>query len=83
MSGEARKGLSNLPEKQLNLFLQIAVEYLMQNPLLRIPGKVKKLKGAYERRRMMQYDIDRQYRIHYWVDPDSSTVHVDYVGHHP
>ena len=55
--------------------------HLTRNPLERIPGKTKELRGKYKG--VMQYDIDRNDRIMYRVDKAERVVFIQYIGPHP
>jgi mRNA-degrading endonuclease YafQ of YafQ-DinJ toxin-antitoxin module len=55
--------------------------FLPNTPLLRVPGKVKKLKGEYAG--ILQYNVTYSVRVRYFVDEKENIVYVDYIGPHP
>lgn len=55
--------------------------FLENTPELRLPGKVKKLRGKWKG--LLQYDVNYGDRIHYWVNKGNATVYVEYAGPHP
>ena len=83
ISKKARKGLDSLVGNRK----ADAEEFLNQvapfTPKTRIAGKTKKLRGAYARKGLLQYDLPDGYRIQYWVLDEPPTVFVDYIGPHP
>jgi mRNA-degrading endonuclease RelE of RelBE toxin-antitoxin system len=58
-------------------------QYLQENPedRLKSGGKLKKLKGKWQG--ILQYDITRRVRIHYFVDAKECIVYIEYIGPHP
>jgi|CXWL01.1.fsa_nt_gi mRNA-degrading endonuclease RelE of RelBE toxin-antitoxin system len=83
LNKRARQGLSRLPAKQQREAERLLTEFLPTTPIERVPGKVKKLRGAYERLGYLQYDLPDGYRIWYQVEQTSMTVYVVYIGPHP
>ncbi len=57
------------------------LRFLQTTPELRVPGKVKKLKGKLKG--LLQYDVTFSDRIQYWVDKGQSVVWIEYAGSHP
>jgi len=55
--------------------------FLHNTPLVRLPGKVKKLKGQLTG--IMQYEVTSKHRVWYVVNQDTETVEVIYAGAHP
>lgn len=53
------------------------LRFLRITPELRIPGKVKKLKG------LIQYDVNYSDRVRYWIDKENDIVWVEHAGSHP
>jgi len=80
-SRAAGKGLADLPARKQQAVKQFIRQQLAVNPLQRIPGKTKRLKGAYKG--FLQYDVDDNYRIIYLVEKEKRTVYLDYIGPHP
>ena len=58
-----------------------AYQYLCTTPTLRVPGKVKKLRGKWAG--LLQYRVNRSDRLQYWIDKDAKVVYVEYAGPHP
>ena len=56
-------------------------DHLQHAPTQRIPGKLKRLRGEYKA--YYQFDITKDARMIYYVDEDSKTVYVEYIGKHP
>lgn len=82
LNKKARKGLDGLAgnrRTEADRFLLL----LQTDPKVSVPGKTKKLKGAYERLGYRQFDLPDGYRIQYRIDEASLTVYVDYLGPHP
>lgn len=80
---KARKGLQSLAgnrRAEAEAFLR---DFLPFTPLRRVPGKTKKLRGAYEKAGYLQYDLPDGCRAHYRVDDEGKVVYVDYLDHHP
>jgi len=77
----ARKGLADLPPRKREAVKRFIQHQLAANPLQRVPGKTKQLKGAYKG--FLQYDVDDNYRIIYFVDKTKMVVYLDYIGPHP
>jgi Txe/YoeB family toxin of Txe-Axe toxin-antitoxin module len=74
--------LRKLPrESQQNDAFEFLWGHASHTPTVRIPGKLKRLKG--EHSDLYQYDIDREYRILYTVDVAAKRVEVQYIGYHP
>jgi hypothetical protein len=61
------------------LRLDDLVARLASEPLARVPGKTKKLRGRLEG--ILQYDLPDGNRAHYYVD--GADVFLIYVGRHP
>ena len=57
------------------------LHFLQNTPEMRIPGKVKKLRGKL--RGLLQYNVNYSDRVQYWVDKERGTVWVEYAGPHP
>jgi hypothetical protein len=57
--------------------------FLTNNPLDRLAsrGKIKKLKGELQGK--LQYDVNDNFRVRYWVDRNTRTVYIEYAGPHP
>lgn len=83
LSKKARKGLSALAGNRLAEAERFLNEIAPFTPKARVAGKTKKLRGAYESRGVLQYDLPDGHRIHYRVIDDPPTVLVDYIGPHP
>jgi len=58
-----------------------AYQHLHTTPTLRVPGKVKKLRGKWVG--LLQYRVNRSDRLQYWVDEEAKVVYVEYAGPHP
>lgn len=58
-----------------------ALQFLETTPELRMPGKVKKLKGKFKG--LLQYDVNYKDRVQYWVNKSKGIVMVEYAGPHP
>lgn len=68
-------------ESQRDNCLKFLWSHASHTPTLRIPGKLKRLRG--EHSDLFQYEIDQEYRLLYTVDEERKRVHVQYVGYHP
>lgn len=60
---KARKGLQALTGNRRAEAERVLNELLPFTPQERVPGKTKKLRGAYERLGYLQYDLPDGYRI--------------------
>ena len=78
---EAWKGLASLSESAQERVTALWRDHLQHTPKLRIPGKLKELKGEYKG--YYQYDINQRDRMIYWVDDREMIVYVEYIGKHP
>jgi len=58
-----------------------AYRYFRTTPTLRVPGKVKKLRGKWAG--LLQHRVNRSGRLQYWVDEDAEVVYVEYAGPYP
>ena len=56
-------------------------DHTSRTPTTRIPGKLKRLQGAF--RGYYQFRVDRQRRFIYRVDEERRQVIAEYVGPHP
>jgi len=81
LSNKAEAGLRRLHSTTRSKVQDILDNFLSNTPLLRVPGKVKKLKGEYTG--ILQYDVTDSVRIRYFVDEKENIVYVDYIGPHP
>ena len=79
----ARKGLQSLVGNRRIEAEKLLNEFLPFTPRMRVPGKTKKLRGAYEKAGYLQYDLPDGCRVQYRVDDAERVVYVDYVGSHP
>ena len=80
---KARRGLSALVGNRKSDAESFLNDVLPFTPEARIPGKTKKLRGAFLAKNVLQYDLPDGYRIQYWVMDNPPTVYVDYIGPHP
>ena len=80
---KAQKGLLALTGNRRREAERLLNEFLPETPLLRVPGKTKKLRGEYERFGYLQYDLPDGCRLQYRVDEREKVVYVDYIGPHP
>ena len=76
----AQKGWQDIYRRDLEGATR-AYQHLCTTPLLRVPGKVKKLRGKWAG--LLQYRVNRSDRLQYWVDKDAGIVYVEYAGPHP
>lgn len=83
LNKKARKGLSDLAGNRRREAERLLNDFLPRTPLERVPGKVKKLRGAYEKLGYLQFDLPDGCRMWYRVDQSTMTVYVDYIGQHP
>ena len=73
--------LKEFPEK-----MHDCIEFLKNNSEDRnkAVGSLKKLKGNFQKKRLMQYDISKDdARVIYRVDRKNKLVVIKYAGHHP
>ena len=66
--------------------MSVCKDFLRNNPedRTRAVGILKKLKGIYKEKGILQYDITKDdARVIYHVDKKENTVVVKYAGHHP
>lgn len=73
--------LQEFPEK-----MRDCIEFLKNNPEDRnkAVGLLKKLKGNFQNKRLLQYDISKDdARVIYRVDRKNKLVVIKYAGHHP
>jgi mRNA-degrading endonuclease RelE of RelBE toxin-antitoxin system len=80
---KARKGLQSLTGNRRAEAETFLNDFLPFTPLRRVPGKTKKLRGAYEKAGYLQYDLPDGCRAQYRVDDEVRVVYVDYLDHHP
>ena len=78
---EAWKGLSSLSEAGQEKVTALWRDHIQHTPKVRIPGKLKELKGDYKG--YYQYDITQKDRMIYGVDDAEMIVYVEYIGAHP
>ncbi len=83
LNKKARKGLSGLTNNRRREAERLLDEFLPATPLARVPGKVKKLAGAFARLGYLQYDLPDGYRMWYHVDQHAMVVYVVHIGPHP
>jgi len=83
LNKRARKGLSDLAANRRREAERLLDDFLPVTPLTRVPGKVKKLAGAFARLGYLQYDLPDGYRMWYYVDQRAMVVYVVYIGPHP
>ncbi|MBU0567828.1 hypothetical protein KJ693_05065 [bacterium] len=57
------------------------LQFLETTPELRVPGKVKKLRGRLKG--LLQYDVNYKDRVQYWVNKSEGKVMIEYAGPHP
>lgn len=66
--------------------MAVCKNFLRNNPEDRTQavGILKKLKGVYKEKSILQYDITKDdVRIIYRVDKKENTIIIKYAGHHP
>jgi mRNA-degrading endonuclease RelE of RelBE toxin-antitoxin system len=78
---DAAKALPTLPAHIRDAVKECVEQVLQIQPLVRIPGKTKQLKGRLAG--ILQYDLPGGYRLWYWVDQSTHIVYVDYIGPYP
>jgi len=78
---EAWTGLASLSKSAQEKVTALWRDHLQHTPKLRIPGKLKELKGEYKGN--YQYDISKSERMIYSVDEAEFIVYVEYIGKHP
>jgi len=76
----AKKGWQDICTRDPNGAAE-TLHFLRNTPELRIPGKVKKLRGKL--RGLLQYNVNYSDRVQYWVDKERGIVWVEYAGPHP
>lgn len=76
----AKKGWRDICARDPNAAAE-TLHFLQNTPEMRIPGKVKKLRGKL--RGLLQYDVNYSDRVQYWVDRERGIVWVEYAGPHP
>ena len=81
LSNKAEAGLRRLHSTTRAKVQDILDNFLPNTPLLRVPGKVKKLKGEYAG--ILQYNVTYSVRVRYFVGEKENIVYVDYIGPHP
>ena len=65
----------------VNVLMAFIRDHASRTPTTRIPGKLKRLQGAF--RGYYQFRVDRQRRFIYRVDEERRQVIAEYVGPHP
>jgi addiction module RelE/StbE family toxin len=81
LNRDARNALRIIPRHIAQQAQQFIDDHLFHHPTLRIPAKMKRLKGQLAG--IYQYDLPSDYRLWYRVDDQTRTVNVIYIGPHP
>lgn len=73
--------LERLPETYQEKITSLWRDHLCKHPTLRIPGKLRGLKGVHKG--YYEYEVTDKDRLIYWVEEAEHTVYVEYLGPHP